>query len=111
VVVGAGHDIDVGQTAGPDLTRELGSFNVLVCGDPTQGFAALDPIADSVMALLKACRQQYIPNDSASYKMWVQCILIEDREQFTGKDVTGNEQPLIGYIIPIRAGYDTPVRS
>lgn len=115
VYVSDGHDIDHGQTSGPTLTHELGSYYVYVCGDPQYGFGlrngsapSLDMVVDTVVELLKACRQQYIPTPSSSPKMWVQCILLHDREQVTFRSVEGSEQPLIGYVIPIRSGYGRP---
>lgn len=109
VIVGQGRDIDLGQTADRDLTREIGHYNVVICGrNYTQQLRVGTLLIET---LLKACRNRYIPSDSASDKMWVQCIILQDREQFSGRPIDGGEENLVGYTIPIRAGYDIPSSS
>lgn len=105
IVVSGGSEIDLGQTCGPRLTEELGSYLVIIAGDPKLGLEAVDPIADMVVKYLEACRQRYIPTPSSNPKLWVQCILMEDREAFVGRTFDGGEQPMIGYYIPVRSGY------
>lgn len=111
IIVGSGFDIDLGQTADRDLKREVGSFNILVCGSPSGGYSALDPIVDIVIKYLKAVRNQFIPSAIVTPRMWVQCILIEDRIGFESVPKDATEQPYIGYQIPIRSGYDQPITS
>lgn len=103
--VGDGQGIDHGQTSGPDLTHEVGHYAVYLIGDPAEGYYSLDPIVDVLVAYLKACRQRYIPTALADPKMWVQCILLQDRHSLDSRPIDGDEAPLIGYCIPIRAGY------
>lgn len=111
IIVGSGHDIDFGQTADRDLKREVGSFNVLVCGLPTGGYADLDRIVDVVIKYLKAVRNRFIPSALVTPRMWVQCILVEDRIAFESVPKDATEQLYIGYQIPIRSGYDQPITS
>jgi len=109
IVVGEGQDIEVGQTADRNILRELGTYSVIIAGNPAFGFSALDQLVDDVTDCLREFRNAFIPSPSSPYKMWVQCFIVKDRIQFEGKALDGDQKPMIGYIIPIRSGYDRPV--
>lgn len=109
IVVGDGHDIDFGRTTRGHLDRELGSYSIIVAS--TKSFDEIDAVTDAIIETLAAFKNGYIPSANATHKMWVQCFFLKDRRQFNYKPVDGNETPFLGYIIPIRSGYDAPLAT
>lgn len=103
IIVGEAQNIDFGQTCGPDLLREVGDFQIVICGST---YASIDQIWYDVIDALKMVRQQYLPNNSATPKYWTQCIILKDSEQFEFKPIDGDQKPMLGYSIYIKAAYD-----
>jgi hypothetical protein len=108
IVIGQAHDIDLGIVADTPLSmlREVGSFNVVICSN---SFESIDALCDDVVDALKMVRNRYVPTAIASDKLWCQCIIPQDSEQFSGRPIDGDQKLMLGYIIPIRAAYD-PMR-
>lgn len=109
ILVGEGFDFDYGQTAGNDLLREVGHFNICICGlsyEDTVNGTTLDQIYRDTVDAMKKVRNQYLPSAIAASKMWVQCLILQNGYQFEARPVDGGEQPFLGYIVPVRAGYD-----
>jgi hypothetical protein len=104
VVVGQGFNIDYGMTAGRNLLREIGHFNVVIVG---RNFNSIDTLYRDIVDALKMVRNQYIPSAAAATKVWCQCIILQEGEVFQSEPLDGSSEKLVGYIIPIRSGYDT----
>lgn len=103
IVVADGEDIDFGQTADQNLRREVGSYNIIIVG---RTFNSIDQIYRDVVDAIKMCKNRYIPTAIASSKLWVQCIILKDCEQFNGKPIDGGQEDVLGYNLLIKAGYD-----
>jgi hypothetical protein len=104
IVVGQGFNIDYGMTAGRNLLREVGHYNVVVVG---RDFDSIDVLYRDVVDALKMVRNQYLPSADAAEKLWCQCIILQEGESFKAEPLDGSNQEIVGYIIPIRSGYDT----
>lgn len=103
IVVGQGFNIDYGITAGRNLLREIGHFNIVIIG---RDLNSVDTLYRDVVDALKMVRNQYIPSADASSKIWCQSIILENGESFDSQPLDGSNEKIVGYVIPIRAGYD-----
>lgn len=103
VVVGQGFNIDYGMTAGRNLLREIGHFNVVVVG---RNFDSIDVLYRDVVDALKMVRNQYLPSAVVASKTWCQCIILQEGEAFDSEPLDGSNEKIVGYVIPIRSGYD-----
>ncbi len=103
IVVGELTDVDIGQTADVDLIREVANYNVVVVG---RSFNTIRQLYRDVLDALRMVRNQYIPSSIAASKIWTQCIIIQNPYQFEGKALDADQTPQLGYVIPIKAGYD-----
>lgn len=106
VVIGGAHDIDHGQTADRDLLREIGEYNIVIAAQPGR-INSIQYGTLLIEDLLKACRNRFIPAADADDKLWVQCIILHDRQEFYGRIIDGGQEDMVGYLISIRSGYDT----
>jgi hypothetical protein len=108
IVIGDPENIDLGQTAQQNLLREIGTHFIIVAG---QQLYVLDPIVTAIETLLKAHKNGYIPSAGSNPKQWVQCFIIQDRMRFNDAPIDGDQSRMLGYILQVRAAYDTRVSS
>lgn len=109
IVVGDANSIDIGQVVQGNLSRELGSYSIIVTHD--KNFNAIDSAVNAIVTALKTFKNGFIPSNSVFPRVWVQCFFVQDRQQFNYNPKDGDEEPMLGYTITVRAAYDTILTS
>lgn len=112
VIVGLPHDFDDGSHSDGNLPTKIDCFPILVAGDLSAG--ELEPIEKRIRKLLfgdietSGIRQSYLPTVDTDGKVWVQSLLLLDRQFVDAQNVEGGEQGLPSWVLMVKAAYVEP---